>query len=87
MATQDPFTFADKVATNPILRTQFVGKYIDSLLSSMTPEQIEDRLRVTLQGQYIADIREYGADEIVREVAEGFPQLLSSEYNVDVSLI
>lgn len=87
MATQDPFTFADKVATNPILRTQFVGKYIDSLLASMTHEQIEGRLRAALQSQYIADIREYGGDEIVREVAEGFPQLLSEEYNVDISLI
>ena len=86
MAKQNPFTFADKVASNPQLRSQLLNEVFTMVVDNMTEEQRNETVKKMLIDNEVEDIDQHGADDFISYVANNFPDLLTKKHDVDISL-
>lgn len=87
MVKQNPYTFADKISSDKTLRSKFLEKFFTALIEDMSPEQRDNRLKRLLIENQVFDISEYGADNFIAEVASQYPNILTDDYDVDITLI
>jgi hypothetical protein len=86
MATINIYDFSDKLNADKSLREEFINKYVDHLISNMDVNDIiADWARLVYEDLY-TECKQGGADGLVEQVAQEYPDLLENAFGVDTSL-
>lgn len=86
MATINIYDFSDKLNADHELRKKFINSYVDKLVASTDVDDIVADWRRLMYNDLMSDCREDGADGIVEQVANEYPDLLQERFGVDTSL-
>jgi NAD(P)H-flavin reductase len=87
MATINIYDFSDKLNASDKLRKEFIDKYVNHLVESIDTDDIIADWAQMMYDKLYTECREDGADGLVAEAAQDYPDLLESEFGVDTSLV
>jgi len=80
------YDFSDKINSDRSVRENFIKDYVRHLVESTDSDDIVQQWSAMMYEQFVSEVKEYGADGIVEDVARDYPEWLKKKFKVDPAL-